>query len=701
MRVPSFMTALLAGAALLLVCANGCGGDDGPAASADAASSDSTPPSDESSADTVDPGACAIAEGAETPDYLEALRCASDFDALASAPLDTSLPGARSVKVVFDRDGGDRLYFQNSQKYLIHHDFAADHLSGGGLPIVPSLATFNQSEYFAPDRRFILGAVTYYEGPDVWALELAPYDTASAEMMATLYEAIAGAAFFGEALVFHPSSEALTAEAAKLPATVPLVTTDALYAGIDYQPLNLATAVGRLRFATVESLTTEYVSFREIVVLDAIPNDISVVAGIVTETFQTPLSHINVLSQNRHTPNMALRGAMTDPTLRALEGEWVRLTVGATTWSIEAVSLEDAELWWEANRPTTVTLPTPDLTVTDLRDIEEVTVQDEATPLRDALVEAVRAFGGKAAHYSVLARMPELASMRKAFAVPAYYYVQFMTDNGFFDRLRAFAEDAEFQSDPAVKDAALAQFRADMVKAPIDADFQRALKLKLTLEYPGLTMRFRSSTNSEDLDGFPCAGCYESHTGDPADWPDVLTAIRETWSSAFSYRTYEEREYYGVDHTTVTMPLLVHHNFPDESANGVALTANPYDSAGTQPGFYINVQYGGDSEVVHPGSEETTDTLVYLFDEPGQPAIYLTHSNLVPDGGTVLTTAQLYQLGVALDAIHARFSPAYGPLGGNTGWYAMDVEFKYEAPAEGEDAILIIKQARPNPGRGE
>ena len=51
------------------------------------------------------------------------------------------------------------------------------------------LSEFNATEYFVPDRRFNLGAVTYYEGPDVWALEIAPYDTASAEMIEALYRA--------------------------------------------------------------------------------------------------------------------------------------------------------------------------------------------------------------------------------------------------------------------------------------------------------------------------------------------------------------------------------------------------------------------------------------------------------------------------------------------------------------------------------
>jgi len=105
--------------------------------------------------------------------------------------------------------------------------------------------------------------------------------------------------------------------------------------------------------------------------------------------------------------------------------------------------------------------------------------------------------------------------------------------------------------------------------------------------------------------------------------------------------------------------------------------------------------------VVHPPAGTTSDEIIYQYGEPGQPVSYLAHSNLVASGATVLTSTQLHQLGRALTAIHARFSPAYGPLAGNNGWYAMDVEFKFESPAAGEPATLVVKQARPNPGRGE
>lgn len=665
-------------------------------------------------ADTDDTAFVAgVCLGDTDSEFLHALGCLEDFENLASAPIDASIPGARSVKVVYDRVNPTPLHFQDSVTYSIHYQFASAHLSGRGLPLVGSLASFNTTEYYAPDRRFILGAVTYYEGADVWVLEISPYDTASAAMVEELFDSIRANTFFGGELAFHPTSEAVTTMAGSLPSDIPIVTTDTIYAGVEYQPLNLAVAYGRLTFVTAAELESTYVPYRDIVVLDEVPNDISVVSGIITEQFQTPLSHINVLSQNRKTPNMALRGARSNETLRALEGQWVRLEVGANAWSVTAATLEESDLWWESHKPEPVVLPAVDLSVTDLRDIEDVTPELEGESLRDSLVKSVLAFGGKAAHYSILAKTPGVP-LRKAFAIPAFYFVDFMETHGLYEVLSELEADPDFQNDPAVRDQKLAWFRAQMMTATVDTDFQRALKTKLSLEYPGESMRFRSSTNSEDLDGFPCAGCYESHTGDPSDWNDVLLAIKATWASVFLFRTYEERTYYGVDHASVVMPLLVHHNFPDESANGVALTANPFDTSGAQPGFYVNVQVGGDNEVVHPWPGTTSDELIIQGSQNGDGSVtYISRSSMVADGETVLTDVQLAELANALTAIHTRFSEAYGPAAGNTGWYAMDIEFKYESevglagsvdPAnsgEGATPTLVIKQARPHPGRGQ
>lgn len=639
--------------------------------------------------------ACSIS-GDEQVDFVQHIGCRADFDALASTPIDENLPGARSVKVVLDQLDGDALYFQNSQKFQIHYQFVSTHLSGGERPVVPQLSEFNQQEYYQPDRRFILGAVTYYEGPKVWAFELAPYDTAGAEMMTKVMTQLREAAYFGPALVFHPTSEAVEVEARKL-AGVTVMTTDDLYAQTEYQPLTLGRTVGKLHFVKAADLETEYLGYRDVVVLDEVPNDISVVSGLITEQFQTPLSHVNVLSQNRHTPNMGLRGATSNQQVRSLDGKWVELTVGASAWSIREATDEEAAAFWEQNKPKPVSLPKLDLTVTGLHDIEQIVEEGKGT-LREAIKKAVLAYGGKAAHYALLATTKNVP-VRKAFAIPVSYYDQFMRDNGFYARIASLLADPEFQNDAKVRDAELSALRTDMKKGKVDEALQALLKDKISKEYPGGKMRFRTSTNSEDLDGFPCAGCYESHTGDPADWADVLDAIRKTWATVWLFRTFEERAYYGIDHTSVGMALLVHPNFPEEEANGVALTANPYDAAGLEPGYYVNVQWGGDAEVVAPPPGITSDEFLYFFDSPNRPITFLSHSNLVAEGN-VLTARQTYDLGVALKAIHERFSPAYGPKAGNNGWYAMDVEFKFDDEGSGGAPKLFVKQARPHPGRG-
>ena len=654
-------------------------------------------------------GTCQIASadvdsGTASTEFLKTVECTADFQALASEPIDASIPGARSVKVVLDTADLDNLYFQNSVLYQVHYAFASTHLSGNGLPVVPDLAVFNTVQYYQPDRRFILGAVTYYEGPKIWALELAPYDTASAAMMEKLFRAVKAHAFFGPALEFHPTSEAIALEAKNLATDIPIVTTDALYEGIDYQPLVLSTGVGRLRFETIASIDEAAISYTDIVVVDAAPNDIPVVQGLISQEFQTPLSHVNVLSANRKTPNMGLHGAMTNATLQALEGKLVQLTVGASAWDMHEVSDAEAQAFWDTHKPMAMTLPSADKMSSELKNIEDVTPEPAAgESLRDAIKSAVLTYGGKAAQYSILSRTPNVP-IDKAFAIPIYWYYEFMERNGLFEQLDAMTADSAFQSDSAVRFQKLADFQAAVMAGVVSADLQSALMQKISTEYPNHVIRFRTSTNSEDLDGFPCAGCYDSAKGDPAKGvDDVMNAIKFTYSTVWKFRTFEERAYYSVDHKSVGMALLVHNNFPDEyeKANGVAITNNPFDESGLEPALYINVQYGGKVEVVAPPAGTTSDQILYFFDNPNQPITYLAHSNIISAGSTVLSREQVHSLGVALTAIHERFSPAYGPLAGNTGFYAMDCEFKFSNEADpSQPATLYVKQARPYPGRG-
>jgi hypothetical protein len=628
---------------------------------------------------------CVLEEGVEH-DGSPTIGCKADFDALASDPLDASIPGARSTKTIIDRVDGDTLVFTNSGLYPIHYEYASRFLSGDGLPIVPDLGSFNATEYYSPDRRFLLGAVTHYEEPDVWVYEIAPYDTASAEMITQAYREIRDHAFFGEDLLFHPTSQAIESVARDLPDDVAQISTAELFAGISYQPLNPGVAMGQLRFYTAGEVE-EFVNYRELVVLDEIPNDISVVAGTITAEFQTPLAHINVLAQNRGTPNMALRGAWEDETLRALEGQWVKLTVEPLRWSIEAVTEAEADAWWEEHRPEPLEVQPFDPTTTALTDCADVI--DEGIDLADAISASVPTFGGKATNMAAMTRIGPDVPTPPCFAIPVHHYDAHMTRHGLWDRYAEMTADPDW-ADPRRRAELLHILQEEIQAAPIDADLLAAFLDKQDPEYGRRKLRIRSSTNAEDLGNFTGAGLYTSRSGIwEESGEDVEEAIKGVWASVWNPRAWEEREYWGIQHELVGMANLVNPSYDDERANGVAVTGNVFDTTGLEPAFYINAQRGEHS-VVLPEDGQTTDQLLYYYTLPGQPVVYIAHSNIIPAGHTVLTSAELYELGTALDAIHRHFQPVYGDGGG---FYAMDTEFKIT-----EDGLLEVKQARPYPG---
>ncbi|MDB5051939.1 MAG: hypothetical protein JWO30_5010 [Fibrobacteres bacterium] len=642
---------------------------------------------------------CAIANG-DAPAYSHSIGCKDDFTALSSVPLDATIPGATSLKSVIDLADGGALYFQNSKEYKIHWQFTSSNLSGNGKPIVPPLSQFNQTEYYSPDRRFILGTVTRYEGPGIWAYEIAPYDNASAEMITTAYNKIADACYCGDSLYFHPSSQAVELEAKKLPASVKIITSEKLFQGIDYQPLNYATGIGRLVFTTAKDLETEYVGFRDIVVLDAVPNDISVTSGIITQEFQTPLSHINVLSQNRGIPNMGLHGAVTDQKLLALEGKWVKLVVGPDSYSVTEVTQVEADAWWEAHKPTAVSIAHMDTTAKELLPVGDI-LDLKNLSLGEAIKKAIPAYGGKASNYGTFPHMDTTQiKFHKAFGIPVFYYWQHMQQHGFNDSVDKWLADPKFTGDPGERDRRLKRLRDAIRSAPLDSAFADAVMKMVLKEFPGVNrIRFRSSTNAEDLDGFTGAGLYESHAGlldDPVK--TIFDALKNVWSGVWFFRSFEERTYRSIDHKSVGMALLVHPAFPDEEANGVASTANPFDESGLEPGFYVNTQIGGDEEVVAPTAGVTTDEFVYHYDMPGQPIVFIAHSSLVPKGTTVLTTAQTHMLGMALKEIQKYYQPLYGKDASK--WWGMEVDFKLDQPMDDPNGspIILIKQARPYPG---
>jgi pyruvate,water dikinase len=606
------------------------------------------------------------------------------------------------VKVVIDRADGDKLYLLNTRKYRVHYYFILDNLSGNGKPLVPSPSEFNLSEYHSPNRRFLLGTLAYYENPGIWTWELTPSDNAGADLIAFAHRKITEACFCGKDLYFHATSLGIEAEAGKLPASIKVVSTAKVYAGVDYQALTFASGIGRLVFTTADSLKRKYAGPRDIVVLDSAPDGIPLTAaGLITQQFQTPLSHVNVLSQDRGTPNMGLRGALANPALRALEGKWVN----AFDYSVSEATEAEAAAWWDSLslKPPSVAVPPADTLVGGMPDVE--VILDMSLGLAEALKRAVPAYGGLTSHFSALPHMDTaVLAYEPAFGIPVRYYREHMRKHGLDDSVNRMLADPAFLADEAERDRRLKSLREAILTAPLDSTFWTLLNEKLDEKFPGREIiRFASSTNAGDLEGLTGAGVYGSRTGSRTDAShSIKQAVLEIWAGVWDLRAFEERSYRHIDHKTVGMGILVQSGKGGTEtvvANGVAITANPLDAPPWyEPVFYINAQTGG-IPVAHADPSVTSEQFVYHYEFVGQPIVLLARSNQVPGGTTVLTSVQTFALGRALMAIQAFFNPVYGE--GGLDRSGMHTEFKLVRAADagpGTEPVLILNAVRPYGG---
>ena len=134
------------------------------------------------------------------------------------------------------------------------------------------------------------------------------------------------------------------------------------------------------------------------------------------------------------------------------------------------------------------------------------------------------------------------------------------------------------------------------------------------------------------------------------------------------------------------MGVLVHPNYSDELANGVAVSfdpTDPTDPTSSSDWYYVNTQIGEDL-VTNPEAHSVPEEI--LLYRGGY--IVVSTSNLVEPGKLLMSDSQLIQLRDHLTTIHAHFEALYNPGPGEP--FAMEIEFKITS-----DNILSIKQARP------
>ncbi|HWB05517.1 MAG TPA: PEP/pyruvate-binding domain-containing protein [Verrucomicrobiales bacterium] len=607
------------------------------------------------------------------------------FDSISHRDNFPGAPNVREVKfLIMGADTANpALYFLNANKHVYHYYFARDVLGYTG-----SLSTFNNSTYFTngPGRKQMAGSLIVHESwqppgggtAGIMTMEFWPSDAVGYSFVQKAYDLISRALPFLETrLAYHAASETqrtlYRTERALYDAAVRdrmhLITTEELFGQTNYTMLNPGVGFGRLLLYDGSAPLT----VRDIVIFRTLPNEITRTAGIITETGQTPLSHINLKAKQDNIPNAFIRSASTDARIAPLLGKNVRFEPLPDGFAIREATQQEVEEHLEALRPDHPQFP--------VRDLTKTTIQ----PLSALGFSSASGFGAKTANVAELRKFLPPAMVPNGYGIPFYFYDEFMKYHGLYAEAQTMIEDPLFASDAAYREAKLAIFR-DRIKDAFLPDSIWNSLTTLQNNFPaGTPIRCRSSTNNEDLEGFSGAGLYDSYTHRPTEG-HLSKTVKQVWASLWTLRAFDERDFYRVDHFAAAMGVLVHPNTDDEKANGVGVTKNIIDPNWT--GYYVNAQLG-ENLVTNPGPNDIPEEfLIAELDGGTRYTIqHVTYSNLVPEGQTVITTAQAEQLADRMKSIRDHFRPLYG---GDFSTFAMEIEWKVTT-----DNQLFIKQARP------
>jgi hypothetical protein len=638
---------------------------------------------------------CTILESREIGDRVRGLRTLSDFERLArgGSTLDMS-----AVKFVMDLEQSGSVHFLSSEKWPLHYSFVRDVIYQDppldrcdpeeDRLFYDGWRAFSIDEYFSPTgRHFHLGTLVHHGSGGQRTVEYTPGDAILASDIRDSFFAVTARVLEPRDWSFRPQTENQVEKAVNIDGELPIIDTNEPFADLLYQPLTHGVGFGVLTFVPSDQLHSAPLGPQVLLVTDDVPNDIPLVGGLITQAFQTPLAHVNVLSQSRGTPNMALRNALENARIEQHLGELVRLEVRGNDFSIELAEPAEAGAFWETF------VPSGPQRAPRLND-EEIGLVD----LKDATFEDLPAIGAKAAQFAELYRVDlnypgQCANVtsfyvpHSAFAIPVAYSIEHYADSGAKDFLAERSATDEFQTNPSYRRDVLLQAQEKVLQHPVASRVLSRITSEILVRFAGKSVRLRSSSNAEDLTGFSGAGLYTSMSARASEPGSIERALRVVWASLYNPRAYDERELARIDHSEVAMGVLVHEAFPLELANGVGVSRN-INEPNRGDIFYFNVQ-AGEASVTNPAPGVTTEAYTYQWNRPPTKT-QLTASSLT-FGEAIMSESEELAVGCALDAIHRHFRPLLDPEGEDP-WFSMEIEFKLSYPSR----KLVVKQARPH-----
>ena len=645
-------------------------------------------------------------------DQITKLAGRAAFDAIANSAEQSG--GMPEVKFLIDRETQQAYFIPKDIPY--HYYFAKQVLGYRGTE-----AEFLRDAYVRPDRRYIAGTITAFDnfedprgnkglfGISYWAT-----DPVRAPMILETHRLLAaGMPFAKPKLAYRPlgttQEQLLEAEGAADKraldaAGLKIFTRAELTKSFTFMALVPGKTFGTLRVVDGPGDAGPPLSRRDIAIFAGeMPVDLPPLAGLATPRPQTFLSHSALKARQDKTPYAYSRDILADPKVQALVGKVVSFEVTPKGYSIKAATQAEADAHFEKLRPKHEQVLKPNLTPRAIRALDDLSFKDS------------RAYGSKVCNVAELRRLwkggrfefPDRADDEPkvvapdGFGVPARTFADFMK-KAKYDAHLTFAQrrdqmvrDPRFKKDLAARREMLAEIQEKLELAVTPTSILRqleALKPKFKAKFPGDDIRIRSSSSSEDLEGFSGAGLFDSYT---FKWKNENEAgktfanrLQKVFGSVFNERAFAELDFYRVRPDTVTMAELLMPATKDEVANGVVSWGGPI------PGWdaiTVNAQVR-DELVTNPENGATPDAItVANYGFRGELEIQYearTNQQLEPGRSSALTDGELRALFKAMKVVQQHFAKLYGKENDPT--FSIECEFKITKAGE-----LLIKQARP------
>jgi hypothetical protein len=622
--------------------------------------------------------------------------------------------GLRWIKFAILTDDPFRVYYQDSDSYLFHYDFATVHLDPlkgigreefdrvalhvDGQEVVLGALLFPPLSLLAPNS----GRATVPE----FGIQFVGLDPYPSEQIARWFRLVSSTVaappdtrgiympVFEQMLAARLDREFLLACGIEVDTPNRWLSGDVCYAE--------GWVLGKLKYFPPDQIEAAYADGRltpdDILVTDAVPAEMPLVAGIISLEPSTPNSHVSIMARSYVIPFVYLaRREDRERVLGQVGGEFLLQAASesgrSTVWAFAVDPHLDDALRGE---------------LLELRTVPPVNFPAKAhfgglAISADALTPAdIQFFGGKAAHFGLLRRaIPSNAPPAIAFSFDLWdEFMDQVVGGGMTlrDEIQERLSRHSYPPEMVAFRADLAAIRQMITKtASFNAVQRQAIIDALSGFDADRNIRFRSSSNVEDGETFTGAGLYDSFSGclrddldgdsvgpcrcDPEEDGErgVFRAIQKVYASFYNNNAVLERLRRGVTEEQAGMALLVHHSYPDEleMANGVAtcLTTERWRTAEM-------VTQAGAVSVTNPDSSAQPEVM-------DEGLVIRQGSSLVPLGATVMSMPGDYVelrdlLFDAASAYHAFYPAKTNSL--------LDFEYKKIQPGR-----LEVKQLRPLP----